>query len=80
MADQPLLDSDGENRAVRGFLLAYGGAPGVTVGVMRQHLRLYGQPHWPEWVENAPAAEHLTKAAAQGWLRYLFALEGKANG
>lgn len=76
-----LLDpEDGENRAVRGFLLFYGGACGVTVGAMRDHLHLYGFPdHWPDWVAKAHPGEHLNKASAQAWLRHLFALE-KTNG
>lgn len=69
-----LLADDGENRAVRGFLMLYC-EPGLTVGAMRRHLEQYEQPHWPEWVENAHHDEHLNKAAAQAWLRYLFELE-----
>lgn len=71
-----LLDTDGENRAVRAFLLLYGTSCGVTVGVMQRHMRMSGFPHWLEWVAKPDAAgEHLNKAAAQAWLRHLFALE-----
>lgn len=70
---EKLLDTDGENRAVRGFLLGY--VPGATVGEQRDNLREYGFPHWPQWVEDAPAGKTLNKAEAQAWLRYLFALE-----
>lgn len=69
-----LLDTDGENRAVRGFLLGYS-ERGVNIGDMRSHLQLYDQPYWPEWVERSPAKQTLTKAGAQAWLRYLFGLE-----
>lgn len=68
-----LLDTDGENRAVRGFLLAH--SPGVTVGEMRDHLREYGTPFWPDWVAGASVGKTLNKAEAQAWLRHLFALE-----
>jgi hypothetical protein len=70
-----LMDDDGENRAVRSFLLLYGGASGVTVGAMKKHMSMSGwDGMWPEWV-NAQEREHLTKGGAQHWLRHLFALE-----
>jgi hypothetical protein len=74
-----LIDpEDGENRAVRAFLLHYG-APGLTVGRMRENLRLSGWGGcWPEWV-NTQDREHLTKGGAQDWLRHLFALENTAG-
>ena len=68
-----LLDDDGENRAVRAFLMMYG-EPGFTVGAMRFHMEMCGFPHWPEWVTEG-STSHLTKAGAQLWLRHLFALE-----
>lgn len=70
---EPLLDDDGENRAVRAFLMMYG-VPGLTVAAMRVHMTRCGFPHWPEWVTEG-SASHLTKAGAQLWLRHLFALE-----
>lgn len=73
-----LMDEDGENRAVRGFLLLYGTSCGVTVGAMRTHLRLYGfDGAWPVWVRDAHENEHLNKSSAQAWLRHLFSLEPK---
>ena len=69
-----LLDDDGENRAVRMFLAAYG-APGLTVARMREHMESAGWPQVPEWVTKPEAQGHLTKAGAQSWLRHLFALE-----
>jgi hypothetical protein len=71
---RPLLDDEGENRAVRMFLACYGGNTGVTVGHMRQHLEMCGYPYWPDWTLDCPKA-HLTKGGAQNWLRHLFALE-----
>lgn len=73
----PLLDTDGENRAVRSFLMLYGGQHGISVGSMKTHLRLSGFPHWPEWAEAEPSPAHLTKAGAQLWIRYLFELENQ---
>lgn len=68
-----LLDSDGENRAVRMFLALYGGASGVTTDQMRKHLKMSGfDGAWPDWVNQNV---HLTKGGAQLWLRHLFALE-----
>ncbi len=69
-----LLDTDGENRAVRSFLMAYG-AGGLTVGAMRTHMTRMGWTNcWPDWV-NGMDGEHLTKGGAQAWLRHLFAME-----
>lgn len=71
-----LIDDDGENRAVRGFLLVYGGSRGMTVDQMKKHMEWYGCPYWPDWVDRPEGrGEHLNKAAAQSWLRHLFALE-----
>lgn len=80
MAHELIDIEDGENLAVRAFLLLYGGACGVQVGVMRDHLTLSGYPgHWPEWAAKATPGTHITKGGAQSWLRYLFSLE-KTNG
>jgi hypothetical protein len=76
----PLIDDEGENRAVRSFLLYYGGNTGITVGNMRQHLEMCGYPFWPSWCQDANVSrEHLTKAGAQLWLRHLFDLEKTAD-
>lgn len=71
---QALVDDDGENKAVRWFLAAYLN-PGMTIGVMKTHLKLSGYPLWPDWVERCHPSEHLTKAGAQLWIRHLFSLE-----
>lgn len=72
-----LVDDDGENRAVRAFLSAYGVLNGMTTGQMRKHLTRSGFPDaTPEWAKNET---HLTKAGAQLWLRQLFALEQPAQ-
>lgn len=68
-----LMDDEGENRAVRAFLMQYG-TSGLTVGAMRLHMERCGFPEWPHWVKQQDGA-HLTKAGAQLWLRHLFALE-----
>lgn len=70
-----LLEEDGENRAVRTFLMLYGGQYGISIGAMRLHLTRMGFPNWPAWVETSPENMHLTKSGAQDWLRHLFALE-----
>jgi len=72
-----MLDDDGENRAVRMFLAAYG-TPGLTVATMRRHMELAGWTQSPEWTTKPDAQGHLTKAGAQSWLRHLFALEAAA--
>lgn len=69
-----LADEDGENMAVRAFLLLYGGqAQGMTVKDMRDHMRRSGFPHWPAWVDAQPDS-HLTKGGAQEWICHLLAL------
>lgn len=76
--DRELLDEDGENQAVRMFLMAYG-EPGLTVARMRRHMELAGWPQAPEWALKPEAQGHLTKGGAQDWLRHLFALEKLAG-
>lgn len=79
--DRDLLDADGENRAVRSFLMQYG-VPSLTVAAMGRHMSRSGwsSKYWPDFARQADnAAEHLTKAGAQIWIRYLFSLESPAT-
>jgi hypothetical protein len=69
-----MQDVDGENKAVRSFLMLYG-QPGLTVGQMKKHMNRSGFKAWPAWVGAEPDGAHLTKAGAQLWIRHLFALE-----
>ena len=66
---------DSENRAVRCFLMLYGGNCGLTIEKMRNHMTSSGYPFWPKWVDVTEDSQHLTKLDAQEWLRYLFSLE-----
>lgn len=69
-----LIDTDGENRAVRGFLL--GREAGIRAfAAMRQHMTHYGTPYWPATFTEKQG--HITKAEQQEWLRHLFALEAQ---
>jgi hypothetical protein len=70
----PVQDAEGENKAVRSFLMLYG-QPGLTVGQMKKHMAMSGFKSWPTWVETEHDGAHLTKAGAQLWIRHLFALE-----
>lgn len=70
-----LVEDDGENRAVRGFLL------GLELGIkgskqMKTHLKDYGTPYWPKHFESYDIT-HLSKFDKQEWLRHLFNLENK---
>ncbi len=67
-----IIDEDGENIAVRGFLLGLE-SNCYTFSKMRKHMEMYGQAFWPD--EFATAEGHLNKFAQQYWLRYLFSLE-----
>lgn len=80
-AQRDLIDpTDGENRAIRCFLMLYGssGPESYTIGQMRRHLQRSGYPFWPEWVLDRDDL-HLNKADAQSWLRHLFGLEAVAS-
>lgn len=72
-----LLDSDGENLAVRWFLALYSGTNNPTVEQMRKHLDACGFPLWPAWAQFESG--HLTKGGAQDWLRHLFSLESRTE-
>jgi len=78
MADtqRDLLDEDGENRALRSFLMQYG-LPGLTVGAMRGHMKRsgWGADYWPFFVSASNRDTHLTKGGAQVWIRHLLAME-----
>lgn len=70
-----LLDAEGENLALRTFLLLYGSAGGCTITDMRKHMKRSGWDGcWPAWAAF-PADGHLTKAGAQLWIRHLISLE-----
>jgi len=65
------FDED-ENEAVRYFLMIYGGNNNITIGKMQAQMKLYGIQEVPAWVETSHSENHLTKAGAQSWLRFLF--------
>lgn len=75
--NRKIVDDEGENLAVRMFLVLYGGQTGITTQQMRLHLEMAGfKGAWPLW---ATADGHLTKAGAQLWIRHLFSLEQPAQ-
>lgn len=71
-----ILDTDGENKALRCFLLHYQSHK-VSIGSMKYALKRSGfDGAWPEFVESrADDSDHLTKAGAQLWIRHLLSLE-----
>lgn len=73
-----LIDSDGENRAVRSFLVIYGGQLGsANTKTMRYNIKMSGfDGLWPWWANEDMT---LTKSGAQAWIRHLFAQEKYAN-
>ena len=71
-----LLDEDGENQAVRSFLMIYAGN-NQDINSIKTNMDLCGYPYWPEWVNTEQG--HLTKSGAQLWLRHLFNLEKDIN-
>ena len=77
MSRNDLLDEDGENRALRSFLMQYG-STGLTVAAMAQHMRRSGweSEYWPDFARRVDnAGQHLTKGGAQVWIRHLLAME-----
>jgi len=74
-----LVDKDGENKAVRAFLMGYGGCGISSVAAMKAHMDACGYPFWPTWCDDLPKRDYtisdLTKAGAQSWLRHLFNIE-----
>lgn len=72
-----LLDAEGENQAVRTFLMQYSCDRSITVGAMRSHMTRsgWGEEAIPQFARNTYSAEHLTKSGAQIWIRHLFDLE-----
>lgn len=70
-----LVDDEGENRAIRSFLLQYQ-TPGITTVAMRRHMEMSGwEGCWPSWVSEARAGDHLSKSGAQLWIRHLIQME-----
>lgn len=77
------IDSeDGENLLVRYFLASYRSADNLSIGYMKNSMSLMSRPYpvkaWPDWVDEMDDNVHLTKLAAQNWLRYLFSLENRS--
>lgn len=72
--NKKMMDTDGENRPLRCFLMQYG-QPSLTVGTMKKHMTMCGYPYWPSWVNDKAATTHLTKGGAQSWIRHLLSLE-----
>lgn len=70
-----LVDLEGENQAVRAFLSQYQCCANLSIGSMKHHLKLSGYAYWPDWVEKEHGETHLSKSAAQLWIRHLFGLE-----
>ena len=72
-----LLDTDGENKAIRSFL-RFCLKPGVTIGEMRGNMESAGwEGCWPDSIGAADWNSTLTKFELQAWLRYLFGLEAQ---
>jgi hypothetical protein len=72
-----LIDTDGENKAIRSFLRFYLN-PGISIGQMRDNMAMSGwEDCWPDSLAAADWNSTLTKAEAQAWLRHLFSLEAQ---
>lgn len=77
MQRQDLIDTDGENKAIRSFLRFYL-KPGISIGEMRDNMEGSGWDGcWPESIGAADWNSTLTKFEVQAWLRHLFNLEAQ---
>jgi len=73
---QQMLDADGQNLAVRSFLLMYSCDRLISIADMRNYMEMSGWGGmWPEVVSDTGGRQNLTKACAQVWIRHLFSLE-----
>lgn len=78
-AERELLDIDGENLAVRSFLMQYSCDRSITVGAMLAHMNRSGWRGFaPAFALEVRPETHLTKAGAQIWIRHLISLEPAA--
>lgn len=72
---KPLV-KDGENRAVRDFLLLYAQGPTYTVGQMKELMDDLGwDDFFPKVWPTLQLTTTITKEVAQIWIRYLFSRE-----
>lgn len=73
-----IIDTDGENKAIRSFLRYYL-KPGISIGEMRDNMAMAGWDGcWPESLAAADWNSTLTKFETQTWLRHLFGLDAKS--
>ena len=73
-----LVDDEGENRALRSFLLYYTGVRAPTIGEVCDNMQLAGwDGFWPDFVASSHDRAELTKAGAQLWIRHLLELEAR---
>lgn len=80
MQRHDLIDTDGENKAIRSFLRFYL-KPGISIGEMRDNMEMAGwEGCWPESIGAADWYSTLTKLETQAWLRHLFSLEAAMSG
>lgn len=72
-----LISAEGENEAVRAFLVLYGKGS-CTSWHMARHLKSHGFDITPSWLEADTGL--LSRKGAQDWLRLLFAAEDEQDG
>ena len=75
--NRQLLHADGENLAVRSFLMFYSCDTSRKISEMAEHMALSGwsyEKYCPDCLKDF-REDHLTKADAQLWIRHLFSLE-----
>lgn len=72
-----LIDTDGENKAIRSFL-RFCLNPSISIGEMRDNMAMSGwEGCWPDSIGAADWNSTLTKFETQAWLRHLFSLEAQ---
>lgn len=73
-----LVDDEGENQALRCFLMQYSCDRSMTLAAMAKFMLRsgWGSEYWPQFARNPELqGMPLTKAGAQLWIRHLIELE-----
>ena len=82
LPERELLDEEGENLALRTFLMQYSCDRSISIAAIGQHMRRsgWGHEYWPAFARRVDnAAQNLTKAGAQIWIRHLISLECRST-
>ena len=75
MNRKPILDNNGENKALSCFLDAYSNSIRKEIETIKSHMESNGYPYWPSWVNESKKHSFMTSTQVQDWIKYLIKLE-----